>query len=60
MYVTKSVVKNKRNKPIIKVQLFSFSVAIATFNKNKTRKAVTILLNLIHLTGNIQVGESLL
>jgi hypothetical protein len=56
MYVIKSVVKNKGNEPIIKVHTFSFRVAIATFNKNKTRKTVSVLLNLIHFTGNIQVG----
>jgi hypothetical protein len=59
MYVIKSVAKNKGTKPIIKVHIFSCRVAIATFNKNKTREAVSILLSLIHFTGNTEVGESL-
>jgi hypothetical protein len=50
----KSVVKNKGNKPFMKVHVFSFKVAVVTFNCNKTRKGVRIILNLIHFTGNIQ------
>jgi hypothetical protein len=38
----------------MKVHIFSFKVAEVTFSYNKTRKGVRIILNLIHVTGNIQ------
>ena len=54
MYVKKMLLKNKGNKPIMKVHIFSFKSTVVTFNYNKTIKGVRIVLNLIHLTGNIQ------
>jgi len=38
----------------MKVNIFSFKVAGVTFNYNKTRKGVRIILNFMHFTGNIQ------